>query len=82
LLTATFAHLSNDSNKIASLGERLKNEEFEEVIGRSQGGRMRKIHALADDRGRPVAIALTSGNFATVVNPIPLFGSVANPSVC
>src|SRR5208282_1730116 len=34
----------------ASLGERLKKGEFEEAIGRSRGGRTRKIHALADDR--------------------------------
>ena len=42
-----------------SLGERLKKGEFEEAIGRSRGGRTSKIHALADDRGRPAAFALT-----------------------
>jgi hypothetical protein len=33
--------------------------EFEEAIGRLRGGRTSKIHPLADDRGRPVAFALT-----------------------
>jgi hypothetical protein len=33
--------------------------EFEEAIGRLRGGRKSTIHALADDRGRPVAFALT-----------------------
>jgi hypothetical protein len=51
-MTATKLHRSANGSKTG---------EFEEVIGRSQGGRMSKIHALADDRGRPVAIALTSG---------------------
>src|SRR5271169_270929 len=62
----------------ASLGERLKKGEFEEAIGRSRGGRTSKIHALADDRGRPVAFALTPGNVADVVMAIPLLG-VAKP---
>ena len=38
-----------------------------------------KIHALADDRGRPVAFALTPGNVADVVMAIPLLGAVAKP---
>ena len=63
----------------ASLGERLKKGEFEEAIGRSRGGRTSKIHALADDRGRPVAFALTPGNVADVVMAIPLLGAVAKP---
>ena len=61
------------------LGERLKKGEFEEAIGRSRGGRTSKIHALADDRGRPVAFALTPGNVADVVMAIPLLGAVAKP---
>ena len=73
--------LSIDSSHIesASLGERLKKGEFEEAIGRSRGGRTSKIHALADDRGRPVAFALTPGNVADVVMAIPLLGAVAKP---
>jgi transposase len=63
----------------ASLGERLKKGEFEEAIGRSRGGRTSKIHALADDRGRPVAFALTPGNVADVVMAIPFLGAVAKP---
>jgi transposase len=63
----------------ASLGERLKKGEFEEAIGRSRGGRTSKIHALADNRGRPVAFALTPGNVADVVMAIPLLGAVAKP---
>ena len=62
-----------------SLGERLKKGEFEEAIGRSRGGRTSKIHALADDRGRPVAFALTPGNVADVIMAAPLLGAVAKP---
>jgi hypothetical protein len=39
----------------AALGERLKKGELAEAMGRSRGGRTSKIHALADDRGGPVA---------------------------
>ena len=63
----------------ATLGERLKKGEFEEAIGRSRGGRTSKIHALADDRGRPVAFALTPGNVADVGMAIPLLAAVAKP---
>ena len=34
---------------------------------------------MADDRGRPVAFALTPGNAADVVMAIPLLGAVAKP---
>jgi transposase len=34
---------------------------------------------LADDRGRPVAFALTPGNVADVVMAIPLLAAVAKP---
>jgi IS5 family transposase len=34
---------------------------------------------LADDRGRPVAFALTPGNVADIVMAIPLLGAVAKP---
>ena len=34
---------------------------------------------MADDRGRPVAFALTPGNVADVVMAIPLLGAVAKP---
>ena len=45
---------------------------------RGAEGRAR-IHALADDRGRPVAFALTPGNVADVVMAIPLLAAVAKP---
>ena len=50
-----------------------------EAIGRSRGGRTSKIHALADDRGRPVAFALTPGNVADITMAIPLLGAVDKP---
>ena len=64
----------------APLSEWLKKGEFEEAIGRSRGGRTSKIHALADDRGRPVAFALTPGNVADIIMAIPLLGAVAKPT--
>jgi transposase len=62
-----------------SLGERLKKGEFEEAIGRPRGERTSTIQALADDRGRPVAFALTPGNVADGVMAIPLLAAVAKP---
>ena len=50
-----------------------------QAIGRSRGGRTCKIHCLADDRGRPVAFALTPGNIADISMAIPLL-SVARPT--
>jgi transposase len=46
---------------------------------RSRGGRTSKIHDLADDRGRPVAVALTPGNVADISMAIPLLSAVAPP---
>ena len=48
-----------------------------QAIGRSRGGRTSKIHALADDRGRPVAIALTPGNTAYITMAKPLMDAVS-----
>jgi len=53
--------------------------EFAEAIGRSRGGKTSKIHAVADDRGRPVAFALTPGNVADITMAAPLHGAVARP---
>ena len=50
----------------APLGGCFKKGEFAEAIGRSRGGRTSKIPALADDRGSPVAFALTPGNVADI----------------
>jgi transposase len=61
------------------LGSWFKKREFAEAIGRSRGGRTSKIHALADDRGRPVAFALTPGNVADITMAAPLLGAVARP---
>lgn len=61
------------------LGGGLKKGDFEEAIGRSRGGRTCKIHCLADDRGRPIAITLTPGNIADIGIAIPLLGSVPPP---
>jgi transposase len=57
----------------------FKKGEFAEAIGRSRGGRTSKIHALADDRGRPVAFALTPANVADITMAAPLLGAVARP---
>ena len=56
--------LSLDSSacESAPLGSRRKRGESAQAVGRSRGGRTSKIHCLADDRGRPVAFALTPGN--------------------
>ena len=47
--------------------------------GASRGGRTSKIHCLADDRGRPVAFALTPGNVADISMAVPLLGAVTSP---
>ena len=46
------------------------------MIGRSRGGRTSKIDALADDRGRLVAFALTPGNVADITMAILLLVAV------
>ena len=45
----------------ASLGGGRKKGEHKQAIGRSRGGRNTKIHALADAKGRLIAILLTGG---------------------
>ena len=66
--------------KSAPLGSRRKRGEWAQAVGRSRGGRTSKIHCLADDRGRPVAFALTPGNVADISMAVPLLGAVASPS--
>lgn len=63
----------------APLGRRRKRGEWAQAVGRSRGGRTSKIHCLADDRGRPVAFALTPGNVADINMAVPLLGAVAPP---
>ena len=50
-----------------------------QAIGRSRGGRISKVHMLADDRGRPVAIGLTPGNIAQITMAKQLLDAVAPP---
>ena len=45
----------------ASLGRRRKRGEQKQAVGRSRGGRNTKIHALADAKGRLIALLLTGG---------------------
>ena len=56
-----------------------KRGEWAQAVGRSRGGRTSKIHCLADDRGRPVAFALTPGNVADISVAVPLLGAVTSP---
>src|SRR5260370_35225946 len=63
----------------APLGRRRKRGEWAQAVGRSRGGRTSKIHCLADDRGRPVAFALTPGNVADISMAVPLLGAVPPP---
>nr|WP_223861824.1 IS5 family transposase [Geminicoccus harenae] len=53
--------------------------EWCQAIGRARGGRTSKIHCLADDRGRPVAFALTPGNIADISVALPLLSSMPPP---
>ncbi len=52
---------------------------WSQAIGRSRGGFTSKIHCLADDRGRPVAFALTPGNVADITMALPLLCAVVPP---
>src|SRR5262245_33630262 len=45
----------------APLGRGWKRGEQKQAVGRSRGGRNTKIHALADVKGRLIAILLTTG---------------------
>ena len=50
-----------------------------QAVGRSRGGRTSKIHALADDLGRPVAFTLTPGNIADISVARDLIDTVRTP---
>ena len=50
-----------------------------QAVGRSRGGRTSKIHALADNLGRPVAFTLTPGNIADISVAKDLLGTLAPP---
>jgi IS5 family transposase len=49
------------SHQGESLGSGRKKGEQKQAVGRSRGGRNTKIHALADAKGRLIAIPLTGG---------------------
>ena len=50
-----------DTRQSAPLGRRWKRGEQKQAVGRSRGGRNTKVHALADAKGRLIAILLTGG---------------------
>src|SRR5689334_25094918 len=50
-----------DACKSTPLGQRRKRGGEKQAVGRSRGGRNTKIHALADAKGRLIAILLTGG---------------------
>ena len=50
-----------DACQSAPLGVGRKRGEQKQAVGRSRGGRNTKIHALADAKGRLIAILLTGG---------------------
>ena len=50
-----------DARQSAPLGSGRKRGEKKQAVGRSRGGRNTKIHALADAKGRLIAILLTGG---------------------
>ena len=49
------------AHQSAPLGRRRKRGEQKQAVGRSRGGRNTKIYALADAKGRLIAILLTGG---------------------
>ena len=50
-----------NAHQSAPLGSGRKRGEKKQAVGRSRGGRNTKIHALADAKGRLIAILLTAG---------------------
>ncbi|MHC8510058.1 MAG: IS5 family transposase [Rhodospirillales bacterium] len=49
------------------------------AIGRSRGGRTIKIHAMTDDRGRPVAFILTAGQVHDLTGAAALLERAPTP---
>ena len=50
-----------------------------QAIGASRDGQTSKIHSLADDRDRPVALALTPGSFSDIRMALSLLETIASP---
>jgi len=69
-----------DAHQGPSLGGWRKRGAFRHAIGRSRGGRTTKIHALTDDRGRPLAFQLTPGNTHDLDGARALLAIVPCPS--
>ena len=63
----------------APLGRRWKRGEKNQAVGRSRGGRNTKIHALADAKGRLIAILLTGGETHDCPVAARLFHRVRSP---
>lgn len=63
----------------APLGAKLKRGAWTQTIGTSRGGRTSKIHALANDQGRPIVFALPPGNVADITMAIPILEGLASP---
>ena len=61
------------------LGGGRKRGDFQQAVGRSRGGRTTKIHALTEDRGRPVAFLITPGNCHDLPAARDLLPTVAPP---
>ena len=63
----------------APLGSGRKRGEQKQAVGRSRGGRNTKIHALADAKGRLIAILLTAGEAHDCPVAERLIGRVKTP---
>lgn len=53
-----------------------------QAIGRSRGGRGTKIHAVADDLGRIIAFAITTGQLGDVRAAADLLAPLPSPAKC
>ncbi|MFQ5766344.1 MAG: IS5 family transposase, partial [Rhodospirillales bacterium] len=53
-----------------------------QAIGRSRGGRTTKIHAVVDDRGRPIGFAVTPGQVGDVRVALSLLGPLPPAPLC
>lgn len=48
-------------------------------MGRSRGGRTTNVHAVTDEKGRPIAFLLTPGNASDIQAAKPLLDPLAAP---
>jgi transposase len=61
---------------------RRKRGERTQAIGRSRGGRTSKIHALTDQRGRPIGFVLTAGQQGDAPVALALLGPHRTARLC